>query len=106
MSTPQRHAVLIVASSDGFIEIFADRNIDFHVAQMPAASTARGERIAEACLERMIPRRFRDLFRRDRLRANAIVRSVTPEATLAAMATRDTVRALNRLQDAREGDAA
>lgn len=102
---PKRQAVLIVADGD-FLEIFSDEPVSIHVARMPQADTRRGERIADACLERMIPPRFRELFDRSKLRGNAIISPLLPSVALQALRTKRAVVALNQLQDELEGDAA
>lgn len=91
--TPKQ-AVLIVANGD-YLEAFADKSIDVHIARVPSALTPRGERIAEACLEKSLPLRYRDLWRRDLLRANALVRPLTAEMALAALVTKDCIAALS-----------
>jgi hypothetical protein len=67
---------------------------------MPVAETKRGERIADVCLERMIPPRFRQLYDRSLLRANASVRPLDADAALAARSMSRAIKSLNRLQDA------
>jgi hypothetical protein len=91
---PRRQAVLISVASDGYIEAFADKNIDVKIQRIPAATSQFGERAAEACFEQLLPKRFRDLWRRDFLRANAISRPLTAEAALKALAALDFIAAM------------
>ncbi|QDT75576.1 hypothetical protein [Lacipirellula limnantheis] len=93
-TAPRRQAVLVIAHADGFLEAFAERNIDVHFLRQPAAETPLGERIAEACAELMLPRRCRDVWRRDLLRAVGTSRSLTAETALAALAAKDCQAAL------------
>ena len=91
---PRRQAVLISVASDGYIEAFADKNIDIMIQRIPAASSQFGERAAEACFVLLLPKRFRDLWRRDFLRANAIARPLTAKMVGTALAARDCIAAL------------
>lgn len=95
---PQRQAVLIVADGD-YIEVFAAKNVDVHVAKMPQAETRRGERIADVVMEMALPLRYRELYDRSLLRGNAIVRPLSAEVALAASSMKRTFKALNRLKD-------
>ena len=96
MSRPH---ILVVADGD-YLEFFSDDSVALHVARVPGAETMRGERIADACLERMIPPRFRQLYDRSLLRANTSVRPLNAEAALAARSMSRAIKSLNRLQDA------
>jgi hypothetical protein len=107
-SPPKRQAVLIVADGD-YIEVFGEA-VDVHVAKLPQAGSREMGDVAEQCLELALPHRYRSLFDRSKLRCNAVIRPLSPIAALQALATKQAVVALNRLQDAlkdaREGDAA
>jgi hypothetical protein len=76
------------------------KNIDVRIVRIPVAHTRAGELIAEQCAELMLPRRYRDLWRRDYLRAVGTVEPLTAEAALDALAAKDCVAALNSVADA------
>lgn len=76
------------------LEAFAERNLDVAFARIPVASNQASERLAEECFELMLPRRYRDLWRRDYLRANGTTEPLSPEAVMAALAAKDSVAAL------------
>jgi hypothetical protein len=99
---PRRQAVLVAAYADGFLEVFAEMTVDVHIARVPMAHSREGEIIAEDCFELAMPRRFRQLFRRDRLRANGTARPLAAETAHAALATRDVLAALTHLANERE----
>lgn len=89
-----RQAVLVAVHGDGYLEVFANQNIDVRIVRMPVAHTLRGEQIAEDCFELMLPRRWRDIWRRDHLRSNGSTAPLTAEAALKALAARDCIAGL------------
>ena len=99
---PPRQAVLVAVHSDGFLEAFANKSVDVRFFRMPVAQTREGERGADECFELMIPPRYRELWRRDLLRANGTSRPFPAQAALDALAAKDCIAALNRLADPME----
>lgn len=97
-----RQAVLIVSHPDGYVEVFADANIDVYLARVPVAETCAGERLADECLALMLPRRYRDLHRADRLRTVGTTRPLRPKAAHAAILAGSAISALNALDGERE----
>ena len=96
INRPKRQAVVVVAHVDGFVEIFANQNIDVRIVRIPVAHTRAGEILAEQCAELMLPRRYRDLWRRDHLRAVGTAKPLTAQAALDSLAAKDCVAALNQ----------
>lgn len=99
-SPPKRHAVLIAISSDGYLEAFAPKNVDVAFARIPAATSVFGQQVAEDCFEQLLPRRLRDLWRRDLLRATSSTAPLRVETIAAALETRDIIAALNQVEAA------
>lgn len=91
---PRRQAVLIAVHADGFLEAFAERNLDVAFARIPAASNQASERLAEDCFEQMLPLRYRELWRADLLRACGSTAPLRVETIQAALAAKDCVAAL------------
>jgi hypothetical protein len=98
---PRRQAVLVVIHVDGFLEAFAEKNIDVAFARQLDFNTPRGERIADECFEMLLPRRYRDLWRRDYLRANGTTDLLTADAVLDALHVRDIIAAYPPAEDAK-----
>ena len=94
---PKRQAVLVVHHDDGLAQAFAHKNIDVVFARMPAATSEFGRRVAEDCFELLLPKRYRDLWRRDYLRANGSTTPLRVETIAAALETRDILAALNQV---------
>ena len=92
---PPRQAVLIVSHCDGHLEAFAERNIDVHIARVPQSFSSVGERQAEEVAEAMLPRRYRELWRADRLRKTGTVRPLQPSVLADSLAVRGVLSALN-----------
>ncbi|QDT72224.1 hypothetical protein [Lacipirellula limnantheis] len=97
----KRDKVLVAIHSGGFLEAFAERNIDVVFARIPAATSLFGQQIAEDCFELLLPQRYRDLWRRDYLRASSSTAPLTAEAVMEALTTRDSIAALNSVNDAK-----
>lgn len=91
---PSRQAVLVAVHPDGDLEAFANKSVDVRFVRMPVAHSLEGERIAEDCFELMLPRRYRDLWRRDLLRANGTTHPLTAQSALDALAAKDCIAAL------------
>jgi hypothetical protein len=96
----KREAVLVAIHSDGFLEAFAERNLDVAFARIPAATSLFGQQVAEDCFELLLPKRYRDLWRRDYLRASSSTKPLTAEAVTDALTTRDIIAALNQVEAA------
>lgn len=73
-----RQAVLIVCHPDGYIEAYADQNVDVHIAQMPKMGTTAGRIAAEQYLDASLKPRYRDLYWPYKKRAADMVREVHP----------------------------
>jgi len=105
MTTPKsfpRSDVLVVSHSDGHIEVFGEKNVSVRIVRMPAANSLQSERTAEDVAELMLPRRYRDLYRADRLRAVGNTRPLRPSTLVDAQWARDFITALNAMAGTRE----
>lgn len=91
---PPREAVLILLHGDGYLEAFAEKHVDIHVAHVPWSPHKLGERVAEAYLEAKLPRRYADLHFANRLRATENWRRIT---LFDIARTNRNLRALNEL---------
>lgn len=91
---PPRQAVLVVVHVDGFIEAFAEKSVDVCFARLLEFDTPAGELLAEECFEMMLPKRYRDLWRRDYLRANGTTDLLRPQAVIDALAAKDCIAAI------------
>jgi len=94
---PLRQAVLVLSHADGFLEVFAERHIDVHLARVPVAYTLEGEQIADDLLELMLLPRYRDLYRADRLRKTGTTRPLLPSVLAQVKTTREVFNVLNNL---------
>lgn len=74
-----REPVLVVLYADGFVEVFAERHVDVHIAIMPYMSNPEGEILAEEYLDYCLSQRHRDLYWPNRRRAVEQVRCITPQ---------------------------
>ena len=98
--SPQRTAVLIMSHSDGHLEAFADGHADIRLIRVPMAFSPVAENIAEDVAELLIPRCYRALYRRDRLRLVGSTRPLLPTVLRDSLATRDATNSLNAMNDA------
>ncbi len=94
---PKRQPILILSHADGFLEVFGERHVDVHIARLPTASSAEGERQAEEVAELLLPLRYRPLFRADLLRKNGTTRPLLPSVLVAARQVKKDIVALNCL---------
>ena len=99
---PPRQAVLVAVHPDGFLEAFANKSVDVRFVRMPVAHSRESECLAEDCFELMLPPRYRDLWRRDLLRANGTTYPLTAQSALDALAAKDCIGALNQLSEPME----
>ena len=99
-----REAVLVVLSSDGFVEAFAERHVDVHMAIRPKMDSQAGQILAEEYMEWCLPYRYRDLFWPGKLRCSEMIRTVTPESLAQREMELDVLRTLNAIgTELREG---
>ena len=91
-----RQKVLILSHPDGYVEIFGD-GIDVHIARIPLATSRQAERQAEAVASMLMPLRFRELWRRDRLRTVGTTRPLLPSVLATSLATCEAVAAINSM---------
>jgi hypothetical protein len=75
---PRRVQVLIVGHVDGWLEVYAPKGVDVHLATMPDVQGAEAELLAERLFELLLPRRFRQLFAPVYRRAANLLRCLTP----------------------------
>lgn len=99
-----RQAVLLVLSPDGYLELFADSNVDVRVERLPVAQARAAEVMGEDYLEATLPRRYRELYWPGKRRATAIVRPLRPSTIDAANRAERTMRELNELLDSLNTD--
>lgn len=92
----RRQPVLIALHGDGFVECFAEKNIDFHVERVPYCPG--DEVLAEDTFEQRLPRRYRDLFWPGKLRASAMNRPLKSSVILDTIVVNDLVGELNRIE--------
>jgi len=93
---PQQRG-LILLHPDGYLEVFAERGVEFHVARIPAAFSIEGECQAEEVMEALLPGRFRELYRADYLREVASTRPLLPSTLKQALGMKDLLRLLGDL---------
>lgn len=77
-----REKVLIVMYSDGWIEVYADKNVDAHIAQRLHITNPKNATNADEYLESTLPRCYRELYWPIKLRASGQCKKVTPEQAL------------------------
>lgn len=99
---PPRQAVLIVAHTDNHLEVFAEKNVDVHFARVPAAFSVEGEQQVEQIMDWMLPPRYRDLHRADRLRKTGSTRPLLPSVLADSLVVRDCLTALDTVNDKEE----
>jgi hypothetical protein len=71
--------VLVAIHSDGFVEVFGDKQVDAVVVNVPATGSKRGEVLAEEFIELNIPARHRHIYVPGLVRAAKLGRVVTPD---------------------------
>lgn len=92
--TPRQN-VLILSHHDSFIEVFAERNTDVHIARVPQGFTLEGERQADQIAEGRLPRRYRQLWRADRLRATGSTHPLLPSTLADSQSINELLTAFN-----------
>jgi broad specificity phosphatase PhoE len=91
--------VLVLTHADGHVECYAERGVTIHLTRVPAAFTPDGERQAEDVAEWLLPRRYRELWRADYLRANGTTRPLLPSTLAEAHTVTAIIDALNQATD-------
>ena len=71
--------VLVVLNADGYVEVYAERHIDVHIATRPDTTSAEGEQLADEYMELCLPTRYREIYWPINLRATEMIRTITPE---------------------------
>ena len=103
MSQPKRKKVLVLLNSDGFVECFANKDVDIHILNKPHASTPAAEVLAEEYVELTIPRSYREVYWPSYRRAVEQVRKTTPEDIMRRKYDVELLRAILALGDDRKG---
>jgi len=93
---------LLLSYADAHLQCFGEKNIDIHLARVPASFSIAAEQIAEDVAELLLPRRFRNLYRADRLRAVGNTRPLRPSTLADAQWTREFITSLNAMASTRE----
>jgi len=94
-SRPRRETVVIALHGDGFIEAFAERNVDILIARVPHCPGS--EVLAEDTFELMLPERYREVYFPGKARASAQNRPLSPSTIRDASFVEDMLGTLNRL---------
>ena len=94
-----RTRVLVVLSSNGFVELFAGKDVDFHVAQRLHVETIEAERMVDEYLTNALPKQYRDLFFPGKLRATGLVSSVAPGKEIEARYQLSILKGLREVRD-------
>ncbi len=90
-----RQKILIVSHADGHLEIFGEKNFDFHIARVPSATSRGAEIAAEEVTLMLLPRRYRDLFRADLLRKNGTTRPLLSSVLAASIRAKKDIELAN-----------
>ena len=93
-----RQAVLVLAHADGWLEVFAEPNIDVRIAMVPTTGTIAGESLAEQVVDLALPRRYRDLHWPGKLRAADRLRVLRPSELLHRDHELALLRGLNAIE--------
>lgn len=91
--TPNHTRTLILAyPADNYLEVYADRQVDIHVAVPIRMDTPAGEALADEYLDETLPVRFRDLHDAPHLRAVHTVRAIRPSDEAERLLRVDLIR--------------
>jgi hypothetical protein len=93
-----RQAVLVLAHADGWLEVFAEPNVDVRIAMVPTTGTIAGESLAEAYLELALSPRYRELHWPGKLRAADRLRVLRPSELLHRDHELALLRGLNAIE--------
>lgn len=77
-SRPPRQRVLVVSHPDGMLQIFVEGQADVKVARIPVAFSREAEDQAEEITEMLLPRRWREVWAANNLKAVATSRPLLP----------------------------
>ena len=94
---PERVKVLVVAHSDGWLELFAESHVDAKIVQQIHGETAAGEIMAEEILDGRLPRPYRDLHVPGKCRACELLRPITADQELNRLAALRVLAAVREL---------
>jgi len=79
-STTPKQPVLVVANSDGYLEVYGDKSlVDVHIVNKPHMTSDEGEILAQEYMELELPKRHRDVFWPVNLVDTHQVRRMTPD---------------------------
>jgi hypothetical protein len=95
--TLPRPKVLIVLHSDGWVEAYAEKNVDVHIVQRLHITNPVNVNLADEYIESTVPRCYRDLYWPVKLRAISQCRLVTPEQRLDAHLDLQLLREIRNL---------
>lgn len=87
-----RKKVLIVAHSDGFIQVYAADDVDIHFINAPEMHSPEGERMAELYVTKTIPYPYRQLYAPGKCRKTAQVQATKPSDIMESNFERDCLR--------------
>jgi hypothetical protein len=93
--TPQD--VLFVIHPDGYVQGFGERGVNIHFCRVPWAATPDGEVMAEEVALELLPRRFRELWAANNLRANGTAQPLLPSTVKRALDIKEVLKLLDRL---------
>lgn len=95
---PRRERVLVVLHSDGWVEVYARRNVDVRIVNRlhVTGGDATTADILDALVECDLPQCYRWLYYPRRLRDVGQVRRITPEQKLVAVEDAGLVREVVR----------
>ena len=94
---PPRIDVLFVIRSEGAVDVYAEAHVNVLIAREPVAPSRAAEALADDALYLLLPRRYRALYRADRLCARGTSRRLTAGAAHAVLLIHDLLDALNAL---------
>ena len=106
---PRRETDLILSYPDGYLEVYSERPVDVHLARVPVAFDQDGECMSEEVAAMLLPVRYRDLWRADRLRLVGSTRPLLPSVLCDArfnQAMLDTCNRFGHMAAPVEGAAA
>ena len=89
----KRTPVLVAVHGSGYIEVFAEKNVDVKIESVPHCPGS--ESLAEDVFEQMLKPRYRSLYFPGKMRASAKVRPLRPSMLVRSLATRKIMRGLN-----------
>ncbi len=97
---PKREAVLIALHGDGYVEAYAERNVDVRIVTVSHCPGA--EALAEDTTELMLQHRYRQLYWPAKVRASAMHRPLLPSTIARSLVVRDCLTSLNKILDSHQ----